>query len=814
MLRALQSEIGGAGPLEPLLRDPAVTDVLVNAPDEVWVDRGHGLERTHAVASPTMPPCARSPCAWPRRRVDGSTTRSRGWTPGCRNGVRLHAVLPPISPGGTCLSLRVPRRTVFTLGGAGRVRHASRPTAPGCCERLVRARRAFLVSGGTGTGKTTLLSALLSLVDPADRLLLVEDAGELAPDHPHVVRLEARPANVEGAGAVSLTDLVRQALRMRPDRVVVGEVRGAEVVDLLAALNTGHEGGCGTVHANSAVDVPARLEALAAGGRSGPRGAAQPARLRHPGGRAPGAARAGSAGSRRSASCDAGPDGLVVAEPAWTWDGQTREGSPGPGGGGPCATCSAEPTGRALLAPALLAGAAVARAARACPARRVPCDPPTATAVATRAHVGHAWPRTRGRAARAGRGPARRSPVRSPPCWACWPPRASLRGLRAPGRGGPPQAGAGTGRSRRWPCWLRSCGPAGRRRWRSRLRPIVAAGPLAERPDGCGRGGRASAPIRSTRCCAARPAQRRPGGASRAGRVLAGLRRHRELAGGRRRAAGREPAGRAGSAPGGRRRARRAAGDGAPCSRCCRSPGSPSPPAWAPARCTCCCTPPSAWAASLRGSASSCLGLWWTGATGRRRRGHPVTRRPSWRCSAAAAAPGRCWALPAPPPGCAGWSPAAPAAVGAPGCRRWSVRARACSAASRRWAVLGGLAGGLRRSVCWRSLGSERGAPARTPTRTRTRWSRATCRWPWTCWPPASPEVPSPSTRCRRRRPRRWALRRAPRRGRRPAGRRVPAGGGLGSAGQRPRPGWRGGPGDVPGRGRRRTGGRGRPAGR
>ena len=178
------------------------------------------------------------------------------------DGARLHAVLPPVAPEGTCLSLRLPRRRAFTIDelvAAGTVPAGGAQVL----RALVRARAAFLVTGGTGTGKTTLLAALLSMVDAGERLVLVEDSAELRPNHDHAVRLETRPPNVEGAGGVVLRDLVRQALRMRPDRLVVGEVRGGEVVDLLAALNTGHEGGCGTLHANTAADVPARVEALA-----------------------------------------------------------------------------------------------------------------------------------------------------------------------------------------------------------------------------------------------------------------------------------------------------------------------------------------------------------------------------------------------------------------------------------------------------------------------------------------------------------------------------------------------------------------------
>jgi pilus assembly protein CpaF len=178
------------------------------------------------------------------------------------DGTRLHAVLPPISPAGTLVSLRVSRRRTFTLTDLV-ARGTLHAVAADVLRAVVRSRVSFLVTGGTGTGKTTLLSTMLSEVDARERIVLVEDSGELRPAHPHVVRLEARQANIEGAGEVDLRSLVRQALRMRPDRLVVGEVRGGEVVELLAALNTGHDGGSGTVHASTAAALPPRIEALA-----------------------------------------------------------------------------------------------------------------------------------------------------------------------------------------------------------------------------------------------------------------------------------------------------------------------------------------------------------------------------------------------------------------------------------------------------------------------------------------------------------------------------------------------------------------------
>lgn len=256
----LRREAVGAGPLDDLLADPAVTDVLVNGPNQVYVDRGKGLERmlVRTGDENAVRRLATRLAAGAGRRLDDATPYV---DVRLRDGTRFHAVLAPVAAPGTCLSLRVPARKVFGLDelvAAGTVP----PAVAALLRDVLAARLAFLISGGTGSGKTTLLASLLSLVPAGERLVLVEDASELRPDHPHVVRLEARPPNVEGSGEITLRDLVRQALRMRPDRLVVGEVRSAEVVDLLAAMNTGHEGGCGTVHANSAADVPARLEAL------------------------------------------------------------------------------------------------------------------------------------------------------------------------------------------------------------------------------------------------------------------------------------------------------------------------------------------------------------------------------------------------------------------------------------------------------------------------------------------------------------------------------------------------------------------------
>jgi pilus assembly protein CpaF len=268
MAEHVHADLVGAGPLSPLLADPDVTDVVVNGAREVWVDRGHGMERVEVSlgGERDLRRLAQRLAAACGRRLD---TAQPFVDARLASGTRLHAVIPPVAKNGVCLSLRTFRPRAFTLDELTACATLTAESAE-LLRAVVHSRVAMLVTGGTGSGKTTLLAALLSEVPAAERILIVEDAAELQPDHPHVVTLEARVANADGAGEITLRDLLRQALRMRPDRIVVGECRGGEVVELLAALNTGHDGGAGTLHANRPEDVPARLEALAAlGGLTG-----------------------------------------------------------------------------------------------------------------------------------------------------------------------------------------------------------------------------------------------------------------------------------------------------------------------------------------------------------------------------------------------------------------------------------------------------------------------------------------------------------------------------------------------------------------
>lgn len=242
--------------------------MLVNGPGEAWVDRGIGLERADAVVPGVSvagtPAEVRSLAvrlaSLAGRRLDDASPAVDARLP---DGTRLHAVLPPIADGCAIISLRRVRSASLTwedLVFQGAVHPVLEPVLRG----LVSAKASVIVSGATGTGKTTLLSTLLAGVDPSERIVLIEEAGEARPTHPHVVRLVERPANVDGAGGIGMERLVREALRMRPDRLVLGECRGAEIREVLIALNTGHRGGLTTLHANAAADVPARLVALGA----------------------------------------------------------------------------------------------------------------------------------------------------------------------------------------------------------------------------------------------------------------------------------------------------------------------------------------------------------------------------------------------------------------------------------------------------------------------------------------------------------------------------------------------------------------------
>jgi pilus assembly protein CpaF len=254
-------ETVGLGPLEELLADPAVEEVMVNGHDEVHVERHGRIERAEVAfaSEEALREAIERILAPAGRRVDelAPMTDAR-----LADGSRVNVVIPPIAVDGPALSIRrfagrrpAPDDLVVSGTLTAELRDLLR--------RAVTERRSMLVSGGTGSGKTTLLNALSAWIDPAERVVTIEDAAELRLRQPHVVRLESRPASVEGRGEVTIRDLLRNALRMRPDRIVIGEVRGGEALDLLTALNTGHEGALSTVHANSPADALARLETLA-----------------------------------------------------------------------------------------------------------------------------------------------------------------------------------------------------------------------------------------------------------------------------------------------------------------------------------------------------------------------------------------------------------------------------------------------------------------------------------------------------------------------------------------------------------------------
>lgn len=251
------------GPLAPYVADGEVTDLFLNGPAELYVDRGDGaiLEETWRLpGEPALRALAVRLIARGGRHIDEAEPAV---DVRIGDGIRVHAVLPPVSTGGTLLSIRLPRAAPPSMGEL----RAGASFAPGVEDVLcaaVAARTNLLVTGAGGSGKTTLLAALLAGAAPGDRIVVIEDVAELRIAHPHVIGLESRQANIEGAGEIGLPRLVREALRMRPDRLVLGECRGAELRDLLAALNTGHDGGAGTLHANSLADVPSRLEALGA----------------------------------------------------------------------------------------------------------------------------------------------------------------------------------------------------------------------------------------------------------------------------------------------------------------------------------------------------------------------------------------------------------------------------------------------------------------------------------------------------------------------------------------------------------------------
>jgi pilus assembly protein CpaF len=260
MIRRIVDEVLGLGVLEPLLADESVTEIMVNGPSDIWIERHGRLERatTRFASEAQLYQTIDRIVARVNRRVDESSPMVDARLP---SGERVNIIIPPLALAGPTVTIRrFPQ--AFTMDELLRLESLNEPIRQ-LLAGLVRARRNVIISGGTGTGKTTLLNALSAFVPVHERIVTIEDAAELQLQQPHVVPLEARPPNIEGKGQVTIRDLVRNSLRMRPDRIIVGEVRGGETLDMLQAMNTGHEGSLATVHANSPEDAIARLETLA-----------------------------------------------------------------------------------------------------------------------------------------------------------------------------------------------------------------------------------------------------------------------------------------------------------------------------------------------------------------------------------------------------------------------------------------------------------------------------------------------------------------------------------------------------------------------
>ncbi|MHC6227588.1 CpaF family protein [Pseudomonas sp. X10] len=253
-------ELTGFGPLEVLLRDASVTEILVNGPYRVFIERAGILQQTDLrfIDAHHVERVMQRILAPLGRRLDESSPMVDARMP---DGSRVNAIIAPVALDGPCLSIRKFRQDMLKSADLLATRAIDQAIFD-FFELAVRRRCNILVSGGTGTGKTTLLNILSQMIDPHERLVSIEDVAELQLHHPHVVRLETRPPNAEGHGEIKAGDLIRNALRMRPDRILLGEIRGPEVLDVLTAMNTGHDGSMSTVHANTAQDALLRLETL------------------------------------------------------------------------------------------------------------------------------------------------------------------------------------------------------------------------------------------------------------------------------------------------------------------------------------------------------------------------------------------------------------------------------------------------------------------------------------------------------------------------------------------------------------------------